>query len=123
MSTIMHDSTTTSDRKPSAWDSTGARAEADLTEPGVVEAIFDAGREDQRRTAALESAAEDIYAAGREYQRRVTAREAASAVSNILHLIPGSGETISGDETPKPRPVALRLLTVASWAKDHQVTS
>jgi hypothetical protein len=80
MSNTMPDSSTNSDRNSSHWDSTGARAEADLTEPGVVEAIFDAGREDERRTTALESAAEDIYAAGREYQHRVTAREAATLV-------------------------------------------
>ena len=68
----------------SAWDSIGARAEADLNKPGVVEAIFDAGREHQRcvnadiaaGVAIEESDVEDIFWAGREYQCRVTAREA-----------------------------------------------
>ena len=68
----------------STWDSIGARAEADLNKPGVVEAIFDAGMEHQRCVAAdiaagvaiEESDVEDIFWAGREYQCRVTAREA-----------------------------------------------
>jgi hypothetical protein len=87
MSNTMPDSTTDSDRKPSTWDSTGARAEADLTKPGVVEEIFDAGRDHQRRVIAditagvvIEaSAVEEIFWAGREYERRVTTRKAAAA--------------------------------------------
>ena len=86
MSDTMSDTSTNSDRKPSLWDSTGARAEADLNKPGVVEAIFDAGREHQRLLSAdiaagvaiEESDVEDIFWAGREYQRRVTAREAST---------------------------------------------
>jgi hypothetical protein len=85
MSNILHDDTTSSDRKLSPWDSIGARAAADLNTPGVVEEIFDAGREHQRRLSAdiaagvviEESDVEDIYAAGREYERAVTAKEAA----------------------------------------------